>query len=433
MMDPSLTSESYKNEAEYLTALERRAGLPAGFRAGSVKLTFQPKEVDSPAPRKMNLSAIVLDEPTALFAGTLTQNAFPGAPITITRRRLVGQALRGILVNNSIANVCAESGEKDAEELLEAFAALAGGAGGEYVPASTGVIGWRLPLAEMKAALPSLKKTLQTATVLDVARSIMTTDLFPKVRSGRAGDATVVAIAKGAGMIEPNMATMLVFILTDAKIDRETLEKLHREAVTESFNRISVDSDQSTSDMAVVLSSGRIDIPGEDAFRETLRSVYAALAEDIVRNGEGTAHVVRTLVRGAPDVRTAEAVGKAVINSPLVKTAAFGNDPNVGRIIMAVGDFLGTSPVQVNPGGVTVSIGGHLVFDNGSFSLNAAKEELIFSHMKEALLDPENNKFPAHNRRIEIELDLGAGSASAAVLGSDLSYGYVRENADYRT
>jgi len=426
--------EQYASEDNYIAALKQRSGLPAGFSAGSVKLSFQPREVDSAAPRDMRLSAIVLDEPTSLFAGTFTQNAFPGAPVLIARRRLRGKTLRGILVNNSIANVCAPSGEKDAEEVLEAFAASAGGAGEEYVAASTGVIGWRLPVPEMKAALPALHAALQPATIFDVARGIMTTDLFPKVRSANAGEAKVVGIAKGAGMIEPNMATMLVFILTDAAVGSETLARLHRRAVEESFNRISVDGDQSTSDMAIVLSSGRKRIPDENAFFEALQSVYGALAEDVVRNGEGTGHVVRTVVRGAPDLKTAVAVGKAVINSPLVKTAAFGNDPNVGRIIMAVGDYLGNAGWRaVDPGAVTVSIGGHLVFKRGSFSLDAEKEALIFSHMKEAELDPENNKYPAHNRRIEIELDLNAGDAGAAVLGSDLSYGYVRENADYRT
>ena len=432
-MKQEMGNECYASEAEYIDALERRADLPAGFSAGSVELSFQPYEVNTPKPRTMRLSAIILDEPTRLFAGSLTQNAFPGAPVLVARRRLEGDVLRGVLINNSIANVCTESGERDAEELLDAFAEQIGNRGKDFLPASTGVIGWRLPVPEMKAALPALKESLQAATVLNVARGIMTTDLFPKVRAATAGEARIVGIAKGAGMIEPNMATLLVFILTDAKVERETLCRLHREAVGQSFNRISVDSDQSTSDMAILLSSGRKQISGNDDFRDALLSVYGALAEDVVRNGEGTGHVIRTVVRGAGDIGTAEAVGKAIINSPLVKTAAFGNDPNVGRIIMAAGDFLGTSKIKVDPGDITISIGGEVVFENGSFALDAEKEKRIFNHMKEAELDPDKNRYPAHDRRIEIELDLGAGKESAAVLGSDLSYGYVRENADYRT
>ena len=432
-MGLSQVKEQYASEADYVAALKQRAKLPAGFTAGSVELSFQPCEVDTPKPTMMRLSAILLDEPTDLFAGTLTQNLFPGAPVKVTRRRLSGANLRGVLINNKIANVCVESGEKDAVELLDSFGRMIGGGGEEMIPASTGVIGWRLPVAEMQAALPGLMESLSAESILDVARGIMTTDLFPKVRSAEVGSARIVGIAKGAGMIEPNMATLLVFILTDAIIEKKVLERLHREAIDESFNRISVDSDQSTSDMAIILSSGNKNIPDEGSFRDALISLYGALAEDVVRNGEGTQHVIRTVIHGAPDTRTAVAVGKAVINSPLVKTAVFGNDPNVGRIIMAAGDFLGTSGAKVDPGEVRISIGGHTLFEKGSFLLNPEKEELIYNHMKEAELDPENCRYPAHRHRVEIELDLGAGDKTAAVLGSDLSYGYVRENADYRT
>ena len=425
--------ERYSSEAEYLAALKQRANLPDGFIAGSVELSFHPREVDTPEPSAMRLSAVLLREPTSLFAGTLTRNLFPGAPVKVARRRLAGGSLRGVLINNRIANACVESGERDAKELLDSFAEVIGGSGDELIPASTGVIGWRLPVAEMKAALPGLKGSLTPASILEVARGIMTTDLFPKVRSALVGEARIVGIAKGAGMIEPNMATLLVFILTDAAVDKKELERIHREAIEESFNRISVDSDQSTSDMAIVLSSGTKEVPDVESFKDALMSVYGPLAEDVVRNGEGTQHVIRTVVSGAPDTQAAVDVGKAVVNSPLVKTAVFGNDPNVGRIIMAAGDFLGTSRTAVDPRAVRISIGGHEVFEKGSFLLNPEKEELIFNHMKQARLDPDSCKYPAHLHRVEIALELGAGNKTAAVLGSDLSYGYVRENADYRS
>ena len=426
-------NETYLSEDEYTNALKKKADLPAGFSAGSVALSFYPREIDAPEPAEMRLSAILLDEPTNLFAGTLTRSLFPGAPVKVTRRRLAGQKLRGVLINNRIANVCAESGEEDAQQLLDAFADISGGSGDELIPASTGVIGWRLPVDEMKAALPELKASLSPSGLFDVACGIMTTDLFPKVRAAKVGDATIVGIAKGAGMIEPNMATLLVFIMTDAAVDKKELERIHREAIGVSFNRISVDSDQSTSDMAIILSSGKKEIPNVESFQEALGSVYRPLAEDVVRNGEGTGHVVRTVVSGAPDTNAAVDVGKAIINSPLVKTAVFGNDPNVGRIIMAAGDFLGTSDLKVDPGAVRISIGGQTVFERGSFLLDPEKEKLMFEHMKQAELNPEKGRYPAHQNRVEIALDLGAGNASADVLGSDLSYGYVRENADYRT
>ncbi len=425
--------ERYLSEDEYIDAIKNRADLPEGFSAGSVELSFHPREVDTPEPSAMRLSTILLEEPTSLFAGTLTQNLFSGAPVKVARRRLAGESLRGILINNRIANVCVESGERDATELLDSFAEVIGGTSDELLPASTGVIGWRLPVDEMKAALPELKASLTDASILEVARGIMTTDLFPKVRSATVGGAKIVGIAKGAGMIEPNMATLLVFILTDAAVEKNELERIHRVAIDASFNRISVDSDQSTSDMAIILSSGKKEISDVGSFKDALMSVYRSLAEDVVRNGEGTQHVIRTVVSGAPDTQTAVDVGKAVINSPLVKTAVFGNDPNVGRIIMAVGDFLGTSPTAIDPGMVTISIGGYPVFEKGSFLLNPEKERLMFNHMKQAQLDTDNCTYPAHAHRVEIALDLGTGNETAAVLGSDLSYGYVRENADYRS
>ncbi len=425
--------ERYSSEDEYIAELKRRSVLPEGFSAGSVGLSFQPAEMETPGPRTMYLSGLVLDEPTELFAGTLTRSFFAGAPIMIARSRLKAKCVRGILINNSIANVCTKSGVEDAQELLNAFASEIGGSGEEYLAASTGVIGWRLPVGQMKSAIPDLGKALNRETIVDVARGIMTTDRFPKVRAAAVGDTKIVAIAKGAGMIEPNMATLLVFVLTDAAVEKEKLNAFHRTAIEESFNRISVDSDQSTSDMAIILSSGRKPVSDEDGFRNALVSVCRDLAEDVVRNGEGTGHVIRTVVQGAADEAFAAAMGKAIINSPLVKTAAFGNDPNVGRIIMAVGDFLGASGKTVDPDAITIAIGGQTVFRDGSFSLDSKKEELIFNHMKEAQLHPDEGSFPAHNRRIEIELDLGSGNGAAAVLGSDLSYGYVRENADYRT
>jgi glutamate N-acetyltransferase/amino-acid N-acetyltransferase len=185
--------------------------------------------------------------------------------------------------------------------------------------------------------------------------------------------------------------------------------------------------------MAILLSSGKKSVSSEEEFADALASVYRDLAEDVVRNGEGTGHVIRTVVRGAPDTSVATEIGKAIANSPLVKTAAFGNDPNVGRLIMAVGDYAGNSGLELDREAIVISIGGEVVFKGGSFTLDAEKEKRMFDHMKEAQLDPERGAFPEHNRRIEIELDLGSGNAGSAVLGSDLSYGYVRENADYRT
>jgi glutamate N-acetyltransferase / amino-acid N-acetyltransferase len=423
----------YDSEEGYVEALTRRSMLPDGFRAGTVGLEFTPAEKSVDVPYAMNVSAVTLDLPTSLFAGRLTRNLFPGAPIHIARRRLDEPDIQGILVNNRISNVCVPSGEQDANELLEAFAASSGLSAQRLIPASTGIIGWGLPVTEMKASLPQLVQNMQSETILEVARAIMTTDLFPKVRSAEVGGGRVVGIAKGAGMIEPNMGTMLVFLFTDVLLSRDEMRRIHADVVEETFNRISIDGDQSTSDMAILLSSGIHQAPDAESFRRGLFSVCRSLAEDIVRNGEGTSHVIRVMVRNAPESKTAVALGKAVVNSPLVKTAVFGDDPNVGRIVMAAGDYLGNAHPDFDASALSVSIGGHRVFAGGSFCIGTDAEETISRHLQAARLDPDNCKYPVHEHLVDIELDLARGAESAEVLGSDLSYGYVRENADYRT
>ena len=322
------------------------------------------------------------------------------------------------------------------------------GAGQAFAPASTGVIGWRLPVAPICAALPGLVAacapgaspagTAPTGNVLPAARAIMTTDRYPKVRSRRAGAATVTGIAKGAGMIEPSMATMLAFLLTDAAVDRGALQRLLDAAVRDSFNRISVDGDQSTSDMVLALGSQRAAPVAEEALGDAIAGVCRDLAADIVRNGEGVEHVIRVAVRAPGTDEQAAAIGKAVVNSPLVKTAVFGDDPNVGRIVSAVGDHLGglaggSAPAPPLAAAV-VRLGGITVFGGGAFTLDGAKEAALASYLRERRID-HTLDYPPHDRAVEIEIDFGAadGAAPVVVLGTDLSHGYVTENADYRS
>ncbi|MBN2051058.1 MAG: bifunctional ornithine acetyltransferase/N-acetylglutamate synthase, partial [Spirochaetales bacterium] len=262
---------------------------------------------------------------------------------------------------------------------------------------------------------------------------IMTTDGFPKVRSARVGEGRIVGIAKGAGMIEPNMATMLVFLMTDIPVKAEDLNASCRETAEATFNTITVDGDQSTSDMMLLFSSGLGEpVPWED-FTRALMTVCRDLSEDIVRNGEGTSHVIRVSVEGAPDKASAKGVAKAVVNSPLVKTAVFGNDPNLGRIIMAVGSYAGNTGLALCPGDVSVSLGGVRVFHGGCFHLDKEREAELSAYLKNAALPEVSPGYPVHDRLVEIHIDLSSGKGTAEVLGSDLSYQYVRENADYRT
>ena len=444
--------EHYESSADYLAALEARGALPAGFGVAAAATAFEPPE----RPGKelpLRVALLLADRPTPAFAATLTRNALRGAPVQVVADLLDRRApVRGVLVNNAVSNVGVASGVDDAMTVLERLAgAMSGagdvsGAGQAFAPASTGVIGWRLPVKPICAALPGLVAACApgaspagaatAGSVLPAARAIMTTDRYPKVRSRRAGAATVTGIAKGAGMIEPSMATMLAFLLTDAAVDRGALQRLLDAAVRDSFNRISVDGDQSTSDMVLALASQRAAPVAEEALGDAIAGVCRDLAADIVRNGEGVEHVIRVAVRAPGTDEQAAAIGKAVVNSPLVKTAVFGDDPNVGRIVSAVGDHLGGLAGGSAPplAAAVVRLGGITVFGGGAFALDGAKEAALASYLRERRID-HTLDYPPHDRAVEIEIDFGAadGAAPVVVLGTDLSHGYVTENADYRS
>jgi glutamate N-acetyltransferase/amino-acid N-acetyltransferase len=330
-----------------------------------------------------------------------------------------------------------------AERVCAGAARLLGMAPEEVLPASTGVIGWQLPVERMLEALPAAYASLQPHSALPAAEAILTTDLYPKVRRTEVGEGSIVGFAKGAGMIEPNLATMLVFLLTDLDVGRAELRAALGAAVEGSFNRISIDSDTSTSDSVILLSSRARPAPPSGAFEAGLRRVCADLAEDVVRNGEGVHHVMRVAVTGAADVRVARLVGKAVVNSPLLKAAVNGNDPNVGRLLCAVGKVAGAEGFSLNPARVVIEVGGERVLEGGAMRLAPEIEQRLVAHMKEAEMyasaAPRDGIFkptidyPPHERCVEIAIDLGAGGGSATVLGADLSHEYVSENADYRS
>jgi glutamate N-acetyltransferase/amino-acid N-acetyltransferase len=427
------TMESYSTKEEYMEALEARSRLPEGFRCSTVPITFFPQEKPATVPYNMNLSLIVLDEATPLFGGVFTKNAFPGYPVIMGRQRLKNRSARGVLVNNRVSNVRVEGGMEDAEGLLGRLGGLIGCSGQELFASSTGVIGWRLPTVEMTNALELLVKGLSFGSILPVAQAIMTTDSYPKVRDIEVGEGRILAVGKGAGMIEPNLATMLVFILTDLRITRPVLRKALKWCACETFNRITIDGDQSTSDTVLLFSSGRKPPIAEAEFRQALYSVCWKLAEDVVRNGEGTCHVMKVKVKGASDRETALGAAKAVANSPLVKTAVFGNDPNVGRILNALGDYLGSEDKRIEPASLSIALGGTTVFDQGGFTLNPEIELTLNRYLAECSLNPSDRGFPEHNRTVDIDITLGEGKGEATVLGSDLSYGYVKENAEYRS
>jgi glutamate N-acetyltransferase/amino-acid N-acetyltransferase len=421
--------------------LETQAIMPAGFRVGTTRLSFTPAEVAMDA--KMNITLVVLDKPTPDFAGVFTRNAFPGAPVIIGRRRLDEPTVGAVVVNNKISNVRAPQGVEVAERWCETVGSALGLQGRQIMPNSTGVIGWRLPIEAMQAALPSAVASVGQKSLSDAANAIMTTDLYPKVRRATVGAGSIVGFAKGAGMIEPNLATMLVFLLTDLAVPRADLRRMLMPAADVSFNCMSIDSDTSTSDTVLLVSSGKVPCPDLGAFQAALTQVCSDLAEDIARNGEGVHHVMRVKVKGAPNQALARAVGKSVINSPLFKCAVCGNDPNVGRLVCAIGKYLGPAAPDLDLSRLAITMGGLPIYQDGSFRLNGQVETALKAHMKEAELYVSAASadgvfrpgidFPPHEKCVELEIDLGAGSAASTVVGADLSHEYVSENADYRS
>lgn len=391
----------------------------------------------------MTLTLIALEKPTADFAAVFTRNALPGAPIILGRQRLAEPQLGAIIVNNKISNVCAPDGVAASEKICAKVGELLRRPATTVLPSSTGVIGWGLPVESMLQALPELPAQLQSQSILPAAEGIVTTDLYPKIRRAEVGGGCIVGIAKGAGMIEPNLATMLVYILTDIAVPRDELRAMLNRAVGPSFNSISVDSDTSTSDTVALVSSSRVACESLTAFEAALATVCCDLAEDVVRNGEGVRHVIKVAVTNAPDENIARQLGKAVVNAPLFKCAVAGNDPNVGRLVQAIGKHAGSLPGGLDLSRLRLHMGGIEIFSGGVFRLDPQKETALVGHLKSAELYASNIPadgvysaavdYPPHEQCVEISIDLGTGSAAATVIGGDLTHEYVSENADYRS
>lgn len=437
------TALQFPDQDAHRRWLAEQAGLPVGFRVGSHSFDFVPIEVGKPA--RMTASVVVADEPCEAFAACFTRNAFPGAPVLIGRQRLHEGALQAVLINNKISNVCAPDGVATAQACCAAVGAALDIPAERVLPSSTGVIGWRLPLTELQQAIPYAVAAGQRESILPLATGIMTTDGWPKVRCATLpGGGRLVGVAKGAGMIEPNLATMLVFLFTDVAIARDELRRSLQQAVDRSFNRISIDSDQSTSDTVLAMASARLPAVDDQVFNNALERVCGDLAEDVVRNGEGVHHVIRCRVSGAPTELIARSVGKAVINSPLLQCAICGNDPNVGRLLMAVGKYLGNDHPGLDTSHTRIAIAGETVFEHGSFTLDTARETRLSRALQAAEMyasvAPDDQgvfappiAYPPHEHCVDIAIDLGLANGKAAVLGADRTHEYISENADYRS
>lgn len=378
--------------------------------------------------RKANRRDLLLMRlgPGSTVAGVFTRNRFCAAPVTLAKRHLaVGGEVRGLVVNTGNANAgTGEDGLARAATVCEAVARSLGCAARQVLPFSTGVIMEPLPVERIVAGIPAAVADLRPDNWLGAAEAIMTTDTVPKAGSRRlhlsGGEVTVTGIAKGAGMIRPDMATMLGFIATDAQVPGEALEALVREAADSSFNCITVDGDTSTNDSFVVAASGASGVVAQsradlDALGRAISEVAAFLAQAIVRDGEGATKFITLQIEGGRSGEECRRVAYAIAHSPLVKTAFFASDPNLGRILAAIGNAgiedLDTSRLELYLDSVLVAANGGRHPDY--------REEMGVA----ALAKPE----------FTVRVSLHRGQATATVWTCDLSFDYVKINAEYRT
>jgi glutamate N-acetyltransferase/amino-acid N-acetyltransferase len=358
-------------------------------------------------------------------AGVFTKNLCPGAPVTWCREALEGGLARGLVVNAGNANVFTGlAGERAVEETAHAAAAALGTKAERIFLASTGVIGEPLPAHKIVAVMHELKATLEADRFAEAAKAIMTTDTFPKAatRTARLGgvEVTINGIAKGSGMIAPDMATMLSFIFTDAAIPAPALQAMLAKGVDSTFNCVTIDSDTSTSDTVLLFATGQAgNAPTEDPghladFRRALHEVLHDLALMVARDGEGAQKLVTINVEGAVSNHSAKRIAMTIANSPLVKTALAGEDANWGRIVMAVGkagEPADRDRLGIAVGGVWMAQAGGVV--------PGYDETPVVAHMK--------------GREIEITVDIGLGEGRATVWTCDLTHGYIDINGSYRS
>ena len=385
-----------------------------GFRAGAAKAG-----VKHGRPERLDVALIVSERPCAA-AAVFTTNQVIAAPCVVTRRHVARGPLRAIVVNSGNANACTgEQGERDAIAMAEAAASVVSCSPYEVAVASTGVIGFKLPVERIAAVLPDI--ALSAEGWDDTARAIMTTDTRPKVAERElhlgSGTIRIGGVAKGAGMIHPNMATLLAFVTTDAAVEAGDLRRIVAHAADTTFNAISVDGDTSTNDTLLVLANGASGVTprGADlaAFEEGVHTVCADLARMIVGDGEGATKVFEVRVRGAASAADARLAARTITNSNLVRTAIHGGDPNWGRVLAAAG----RSGARVDDRRASVRIGDLFVYRSGApLAVADADVRALFA-----------------GPTIEIEVTLGLGEGQATAWGCDMSAEYVRINAEYMT
>ncbi len=377
-------------------------------------------------PRKKDLTLIYSEEPDTLIDGVFTQNKVCAAPVLVTRKSVRQGKGQLVVINSGVANACTGArGLKDARATQKVSAKLFGLDQDKVAVCSTGKIGEFLPMDKLNEGLIKAKDYLDTKSFVEAAKGIMTTDQFPKfdaVRGVLNGKKYVIAVmTKGAGMLRPDMATMLTFIVTDLCFDREVLGKIFRNAINETLNRVTVDGDTSTNDTVLIMANGRA---GNKAFsadssearqiEKELTVLLTKMAKLITLDGEGATKCCQVRVGGARSVADAKKIAYAVGNSPLVKTALFGCDPNWGRVMAAVG----YSGAKINPEKISIDIGPYAVAKNG---------------VGVASTNPKEVSRYLRKKDITLDIGCGVGQAEFFIFMSDLTYEYIHLNAEYHT
>lgn len=350
-------------------------------------------------------------------AAVFTQSLFAGPSVSLGRTESVLGAARGVVAVSKNANVAnGATGLRDARELRDLAARHVGIDPRSLLIASTGVIGRPYPMERIREGLAMLPTSLPDADFDAVAEAIMTTDTRSKKIAIQCGDATIVGVAKGVGMIEPDMATLLTFFFTDAQIDATQLDEIFRRVVSTTFNAVSIDTDTSTSDTAAIFANGLAGAVPADDFESALHECALSLVKDIASDGEGATKLIEVEVSGAVDTAQAKRAGKAVVNSPLVKTAVHGADPNWGRIAMAIGKLNDPIDALIKPENVAISVGPTPLYPGPATE----------AQLTETIAYLEGDE-------VKIAIDLGVGSGSFTVYGCDLSAEYVEINTAYTT
>ncbi|RII20946.1 Glutamate N-acetyltransferase 2 [Streptomyces sp. YIM 130001] len=383
-----------------------RTPYPRGFRGVSTNMGLKDVEDDFTA---------VVSEVPARSAAVFTRSRFAGPSVVLSRASAARQRSRGMVVLSRNANVATgRAGAAHAEEVRRKVATIAGIAPDELVIGSTGVIGRPYPMDSIRTGLDALTRPFPEADFAAAAAAMMTTDTRPKYVSVRCGDAVITGIAKGVGMIEPDMATLLTFFFTDADVPAAELDAVFRRVTDRTFNALSIDTDTSTSDTAAVFANGLAGPVDPAAFEQALYDCALHLVRDIASDGEGAGKLIEVHVTGARDDAQAKRVGKSVVNSPLVKAAVHGSDPNWGRVAMAVGKL--HEETDIEPSRVRIQF--------GDLPMHPDEPTDTLLHQAAEYLS---------GTEVTIRIDLGLSRGDFTVYGCDLTESYVRINADYTT